>query len=304
MGKLDVTVRDEMNRSVLFDHKTTGEDISDLDSPFWRQLVVKAQPSHYMLLEWQNRRKVDYAVWDVVRKPAIRPKEIAKRDLHAALDSGEYFGTSLTGEMGTELIATGRETTLLYAARLAWDCTQERPAWYFQRRMVPRLDSELLELAKEIWALGQEIITARAEDRWPRNGNACMNYDTPCKFLGICSGHDTNDSEKWRTKTYVHPELSQIHGGDLGIGGRDVLTTSSLATFLTCRQKYFKEYELGLDRVDEDDRESLIFGTIWHTAQEAFWLALKTQQEQQDVYDSNATAPSTEPGAVESAIRA
>ena len=55
-GKIDLSaaLRD---RAVLIDHKTTSEDIGDPSSPYWRQLIVEGQPSHYMLLEWLNGQK-------------------------------------------------------------------------------------------------------------------------------------------------------------------------------------------------------------------------------------------------------
>lgn len=259
------------SRIVLFDHKTTSEDISDPNAPYWRQLVVEAQPSHYMLVEWLNGRKVDDAVWDVVRKPGISPKAIStKRDVTGILQSGRYFNRPLSLASLDELEQTGRETLEMYEARLAYDCSVERPQWYFQRRSVPRLDSEIHEWATELWEHGQEIIHARYTKRWSRNSGACMLYKTPCAYLGICSGHDTEDSDNWQRKQFVHNELSGIEGD-----GRDILTNSRIRCFQTCRRKHYYHYELGIERQDEEEREALYFGTLMHKGLEAWFLAGK-----------------------------
>ena len=50
-GQLDVTGwHATTGRRVIFDHKTTSDDIADPVSPYWKQLRVEAQPSHYALL--------------------------------------------------------------------------------------------------------------------------------------------------------------------------------------------------------------------------------------------------------------
>jgi len=186
-GKIDLSAAFR-DRVVLMDHKTTSEDISDPNSPYWRQLIVEGQPSHYMLLEWLNARKADDAVWDVVRKPAISPKLLTKAEARSAAVTHEYFGRHIADESILALnVEKPRETLEMYEARLAHDCTLARPEWYFQRRSIPRLDAELHEYAVELWEHGQEILHARNTGRHARNSGACMLYGGPCKFLGICS---------------------------------------------------------------------------------------------------------------------
>jgi hypothetical protein len=272
-GKLDTT--GYSNRRVIFDHKTTSEDITDPNAPYWRQLMIEGQVSHYMLLEWLNGRKVDEAVWDVMRKPGISPKNVTKADVNNTLASGQYFGRKISDATLAELRSTGRENLETYEARLAHDCTLERPQWYFERRTVPRLDADLHEYATEVWGHGQEILHTRNTNRWLRNPGACMLYGSPCRFLGICSGADTPDSDNWRRKQNVHVELPMLDGD-----GRDVLTNSRIRCFQTCRRKHYYEYELGIERQDEEERAALFFGTVWHLALEAYFNA--TKQEQND----------------------
>ena len=223
--------------------------------------------------------------WDVVRKPSIAPKKLAKGVRASAMADRKYFGRLLSNESLEHLQAEERETPEMYESRLAHDCTNERPEWYFQRRSVPRLDSEILEYAHELWDHGQEILHTRNTKRHVRNSGACMLYGSPCKFLGICSGHDSEDSDNWTRKTSVHPELPELNGD-----GRNVITNSRIRCFQTCRKKHFFEYELGIERVDEEERESLVFGSTWHAALEAWFNTFRKESEENNVY-CNSESP-------------
>lgn len=268
-GKLDVIAR-EGERLILFDHKTTSDDISDPASPYWRQLIIEAQPSHYMLLAWLNGQKFDGAVWDVVKKPGISPKKLSKAEVTMLVVRKQYAGQRISDESIAELQGgEPRETLEMYEARLAQDCTVERPEWYFQRRSVPRLDADIHEWATDLWIHGQEILHARNTKRHARNSSACMAYGSPCKYLGICSGADTPDSDRWTRKPQVHAELPLQ--GD----GRDVLTNSRIKVFQLCRRKHELQYEVGLERQDEEEREAIFFGNVWHLGQEAWWNQFK-----------------------------
>lgn len=272
-GKIDVHATEiATGRHVIFDHKTTSQDITDPNGPYWRQLIIEGQVSHYILLEFLNGNKIDYALWDVLRKPGISPKLLNKTDRLSIAACKTYFRSR---EFNFDAFAASeRETPEMFALRLAHDCTTERPDWYFQRRQVPRLDSEIHEYAGELWDHSQDLIVARRTARWPRNSGACMSYNSPCKFLGICSGYDTADSENWTRKPWVHPELPVLNGD-----GKDILTNSRIRTFQTCRRKHQLQYELGIERIDEEEREALFFGSLFHSALEAYFLALKSHQE-------------------------
>ena len=272
-GKLDVLCQYN-GQMVVFDHKSTSQDITDPAGPYWRQLVVEGQVSHYMLLVWQHGTKADSAVWDVMRKPLIKPKKLKPADAKAATSLREYCNRPVSQESVDAVVRDGRETAEMYEARVAWECTQEEPDRYFQRRQVPRLDSELLEYARELWEHSQEILHARSTDRHARNSGACMLYNAPCKFLGICSGYDTPDSDKWVRKPQVHVELPELDGD-----GREHITNSRIRCFQTCRRKHYFQYELGIERADEEEREALFFGSCWHEGLRAWWETLLLPKE-------------------------
>lgn len=280
-GKLDIRATEiASGAKVIIDHKTSSEDIRDFAAPFWKILAIEGQVSHYMMLEWLNENKVDKAMWDVMRKPGISPKGLAKKDAALVLETGAYFDFELDSieeerfEAGKDDEGKFRETPMMYAARLSSDCAKERPDWYFQRRAVPRLDSEIHQYGIELWGHGQDILATRQTGRWPRNSGACFVYNSPCTYLGLCSGDDNLESGKWTTRAWVHPELPILGDGR----GTDVLTNSRVRTFQTCRQKHYLKYELGVEKIDEEEREALFFGTMMHNALEQYFLALKKEQ--------------------------
>ncbi len=285
-GKLDVrAIEIATDKKILFDHKTSSEQIDAPDSPYWKQLVVEGQATHYMLLEWLNGEKVDAAIWDVVRKPGISPRALFKAERAILLDTGFYADVEFPADEIAKWRADkdGRETMMMYAQRLANECTNEKPQWYFQRRYVPRLDSEVREYAGDQWDIAQDIIHARNNERHPRNSGACMLYHSPCKFLGVCSGHDSIDSERWITNDWVHPELDRdlFPGYNPDNRGLNILTNSRMRMFQTCKRKHFYTYELGKEKIDAEEREALFFGTIFHEALEQFFLTIQKQQQRQ-----------------------
>jgi hypothetical protein len=276
-GKMDASTFD--GASTIIDHKSTKEDIEHADAPYWRNLVVEAQVSHYWLLEHLNGRKPESAVWDVMRKPSISPKQVTKADQKFVTISHQYCGRPISDDSILEMQQAGRETLEMYEVRLIQDCVDERPQRYFQRRTIPRLDAEIAEYACDIWDTAKAMLytrqQARTTGRLPRrHSGACFSYGRPCTYLGICSGFDSPDSGKWQIKKNVHSELPMIEGD-----GRDLLTVSRIKMYELCPRKEHYSYEVGIERLEEEEVESLYFGTLWHKGLEAWWgYGISTEQ--------------------------
>lgn len=271
-GKFDGIV-EHSGKRYLLEHKTTSEDITDPNAAYFRRLVIDSQVSGYVLAKWQQGLKLDGTLYDVIRKPGIRPKEIPRADLQQILQTRTYFGYEVSVETQNRLATEikPRECGELYAMRLAAE-TLENPDKYFQRRVIPRLDSDITEYAQELWDVSQSILDARRKEAHYRNSGACMDWGSPCRFLGICSGYDSPDSERWKVAPNVHDELPIVDG-------RDVLTNSRVKTFQTCRRKHYLHYELGIRRVDDEDKEALVLGSLLHKGLEAYWSQLKGTQD-------------------------
>ena len=270
-GKLDVLARHERRKLVVIDHKFTTQDFSQPDAAYWRQLVIEAQATHYMLLLWLNGIKAEGAMWDVIKRPTINPKKLTKAERASTVADRKYFGLAMSNETLAALQTEDRETLEMYEARLAHDCTVERPGYYFARRSIPRLDSEVMQYASDLWQHSQDILASRKVERLPKTSGACMSYNSPCQFLGICSGFDTPDSDRWQSRESRHSELGEH-------GNIDALTPSRVRTFQTCKQKHRFTYELGIER-QEEDKESLYAGTLLHHALEAWWKTFLPQEQ-------------------------
>lgn len=274
-GRMDGIVTLDGKR-YLIEHKTTSEDIEDPASPYWRRMAIDSQVSMYGLALWQNAEKVDGTVYDVIRKPTIRPKDLPKGSpkktdsenrgtILEIANYGTYYGGVLPSAT-IDAVHKGyliREDSWLYHHRFVDDILS-RPTYYYQRRVVPRLDSDLADWAEELWDVSHEISRAERDGRHYKNSDACMTYGRPCDYLSLCSGYDTPDSDNWRRNDSVHHEL-----GD-GFS-RSVITCSRIKCFQTCRRKHFWRYIEGLERNDEEQSEALWFGTLFHLGLEAWF---------------------------------
>lgn len=271
-GRFDLMVHFDA-RTWMVEHKSTAEEIADPGAPYWKRLAIDSQVSMYALANWQNGRKLDGTIYDVIRKPTIRPKQITKADQKTLIEARVYCGFKVDEHDIAEADGnTFSETPKLYGLRLLRDAL-DNPPKYFQRRPVPRLDNEILEWAKELWQVSQDIRQTEISGGHYRNSGACMNYGRPCDFLGICSGYDTPDSDKWRRRDQAHPEVDLPD---------DALTHSRIRCYQTCKRMHHYKYGLRLERADDETAEALLFGQLLHRALEAYYLALKGQQDEYD----------------------
>ena len=269
-GKKDLLVHDSDGRRWVVDHKTTSLSIEQ-DGIYFRQLAVDSQASLYLLSEHLMGREVHGACWDIIKKPNIRMKRIPQKERAEIASLGTYQGWNVSDDTKDWVIAGGEKSTdkeneELYELRIA-RLAMDSPSDFFCRHNMFRLEPALIECAEKLWVLGQEILACRRTGRWITNTGACMDYGTPCQYLGICSGYDTPESVNWVQREERHSELDTIVGD-----GLNVLSNSRLACFLTCRKKHYFRYELGIERADREESEALYFGSLIHTALEQWWL--------------------------------
>lgn len=208
-GKIDGIARLPDGRLAIVEHKTTSDDITP-GSDYWKRLLLDSQISRYYLAARSLGLDVQTVVYDVVRKPSIRPKAVSKADRAIATSLGHYHGFPLKGQ------CPERENAGMYAGRLLDDMT-ERPEFYFARNEIPRLQSDLLDFQRESWVTQQQIRDAQLKQRfwgasaWPRNTGACTS-PYRCQFLDVCRGLSGDPlegvPEGFRRAQNLHPELS------------------------------------------------------------------------------------------------
>ena len=210
-GKIDGIAELPDGRIALVEHKTTSESL-EADSPYWGRLMMDSQISRYFLAAKHLGYDVQTTVFDVTRKPAVRPKAIAKAERQSATYNGHYHGIPLSQT------CPERETPKMYGARLLADL-EARPEFYFQRKEIVRLESDLEEFRREQWILQQAMRDAALKARawgasaYPRNTGACLTMGT-CPYFQICRGlaGDINEQipEGFQVATRLHRELSVV----------------------------------------------------------------------------------------------
>jgi len=209
----------------LLEHKTTGEDISPA-SDYWLRLRFNPQIYQYVHAARHLGHNVVKIIYDVTRKPAIRPREtLPALDADGLKQVIDASGNRVFKKDGApkqsadsakgETLLTASETPEQFADRLAAD-TLARPEFYFGRREVAVLDEDLNQFAEQRLNLGKLILHFRATARllkapewaWPRacSGMTCQS----CEYSGFCLANvsvDVNQPPAGFKAGVFNPEL-------------------------------------------------------------------------------------------------
>lgn len=213
-GKLDGLLR-----RGFVEHKTTSQEIG-VGSMYWRRLTLDPQVSTYYAGAKALGHEVDHCVYDVVRKPALRPSQVPLVD-----EDGVKIVLSLDGERvrtkdqkkwrqtgDAELgyvLQTRPETPEEYEQRLAEEVATH-PDRYFQRGEVVRLEADEHEAQLDAWQLTRAMREAEIAGRFPRNPDACQRFNRTCGFFDVCCGTASlDDPSRFERVDNVHQELSQ-----------------------------------------------------------------------------------------------
>jgi hypothetical protein len=181
-GKLDALAKVD-GLVYLVEHKTTSEDCGP-GSDYVRRLRLDGQISLY----YQGARALGHdvagVIYDVIRKPGLRPLEANKR-------------------------RDVPETPEEYGARVLADI-EKQPERYYQRHMVVRLEQEEREAMADVWATARAMREGELAQRFPRNVDACIRFGRSCSFFDACTGAaDLATSERFRKATRKHEELTE-----------------------------------------------------------------------------------------------
>jgi hypothetical protein len=164
---------------------------------------------------------VDCVLYDVARKPTIKPSAIPQTDelgakivldssgFRARTDKGQWRQTSDSAK--GYVLQTRLMTPEEWGDKLSNDIA-ERPDFYFARNEVARLDCDLEAYEFELWEIAQTMRDAQTNDRHYRtvSKNTC-DY---CAFFSLCtSGIDAGKDalpEGFVRVEDVHPELERV----------------------------------------------------------------------------------------------
>lgn len=192
-GKIDVL----LERGFV-EHKTTSEEIG-LGSTYWRRLLLDPQVSTYYAGAKALGREVDHCLYDVIRKPSLKPLRATPEESRKYTKDGRLYANQRAED----------ETPEEYEARLTEEVAAD-PDRYYQRGQVVRLESEEHEARLDAWQLARAIRESELQGAHPRNPDACMRYGRVCPYFDVCSGTASLDDEaRFVRVDNVHQELSE-----------------------------------------------------------------------------------------------
>lgn len=210
-GSVDAVVELADGRRGILEYKTTSDSI-DCESSYWDRLRLDAQVGIYALA---MSERPEFVLYDVVRKPTIRPRKLTKAEV-ASLEvdlakhgRANYQGLVFSAEVVEEALTDGRESLPLYGARLRQDVVS-RPDFYFARRPVYRAEDDFDALLDDLQEQVNVLRYCRESLSWPRNPSACHAMGT-CEFWSLCSNNRRVDPgevpDRYQIREHLHPEL-------------------------------------------------------------------------------------------------
>jgi len=204
-GKMDGLGTLSDGRMALIEGKTTSASIEP-DSDYWLRLAFNMQLYQYILAARELDWDVSTVLYDVTRKPTIKPKQVNDLDeagMKIVLDAAGNRVLKKNGEPKQsagegETLQCHIETPDEFSARLLEDISL-RPDFYFVRKEVPILEDNLEAFKLQRDAISRLIISLRAneqglerkENAWPRNvSEMTCNF---CSYQSFCLQNLTVD---------------------------------------------------------------------------------------------------------------
>ena len=236
-GKIDRLGEKASGENVLVDYKTTGESVAP-DSNYWMRLKFNAQLLQYVTAANNLGYEVHEVIYDVVRKPSIKPKNIVDKDKkgrkivvdkdgkrvwkNKAKGIPQESASDKNGWITKEHLETPEE----YYERLYKDC-MSRPEFYFFRREVPIFQADINEFKAQRLTIVRQIEFLRATEAKmarPEHAWARVVSEDNCKFCvynSFCLQNTSIDINN-------PPEGFSIKGFNLELNEQDASTTKDI----------------------------------------------------------------------------
>jgi hypothetical protein len=194
-GKLDGIVR-RRGQTAIREFKTTAFAIDSDADDYWTKLAMDSQISIYVLGAESLGYAVAETLYDVARKPALRPLTATPVESRRYTKDGRLYASQRETD----------ETPEEFAARVAAELA-ENPEKYYQRRWIPRDEAQMREFMWESWQSAKAIREGQLLKRSTRNPDACMRMGR-CPYWSVCAyGEDPLTSPDFEVLETAHPEL-------------------------------------------------------------------------------------------------
>lgn len=198
-GKLDAIYKDGNGRYLIIERKTTAESIEE-GASYWQRLLIDPQISGYFLGAEVLGYKVESCLYDVIKKPTIRPYKATPMESRKFKADGTLYANQRAED----------ETPLEFAARLSADI-QANPSKYYARKEIPRSENDLQDYLSDVQAEAGSLRECQKSNRWARNPESCVTVFGPCPYFGVCSGQASiDDPTLFKKKGTKHSELIEV----------------------------------------------------------------------------------------------
>lgn len=187
-GKLDGVGNNGTN-TVIVEHKTTSEAI-DSGSDYWMRLRFNMQMLQYVTAYHTEHGVIPEVVYDVAKKPAMRPSKVPVLDekgdkvVNDANGNRCYLANGKPRQAASDgmMLMTRPENAEEFAVRV-YDDIMSRPDFYFQRKNVTVLEDDIAIFKAQRLAICKQLDAAAKVSKfigphaYTRNCSA-----TTCKF--------------------------------------------------------------------------------------------------------------------------
>lgn len=195
-GKIDAIVR-RNGRVWIVEHKTSAADIAP-GSAYWLRLRLDGQVSTYFEGGRILGHDVGGCLYDVAKKPALRPKLATPEEARKYTKDGRLYATQREED----------ETPDEFAERVRQAIMEDPGAWYARGEVV-RLDESLAEHGSDRWNDVLSLRAAQIANAWPTNPDACEDRASRlCEFWSACVGTESIDDDTLYRIGKKHSELS------------------------------------------------------------------------------------------------
>ena len=192
-GKVDGVLKHiATGRTSVMEHKTTSSDLTDAD--YWAKLDMDQQVSIYVMGAESLGYAVDDTLYDVIKKPGIRPLKATPPESRKYTAQGFLYANQRERD----------ETAEEFRMRLRADIAAA-PEKYFKQRTVTRMNSQIQDSMADMWQTAAALRSPYA----PRNPDACFKWGSRCPFWTHCTtGSDPRESDTFRVAETMHEELA------------------------------------------------------------------------------------------------
>ena len=193
-GKIDKIIRLADGRLAIMEHKTTSWDIAP-ESDYWRRLRIDSQISIYFMAAQALGYDVQCILYDVIRKPSLRLKQVEELDEQGDKIVLDSDGTRIYLANGKPrqsadtakgwVVLKRMETPVEFGARLHTEIVGNHEK-YFQRQEITRLAADIEDAKYENHQMASLIHDCQRHGRWPRNTQACIGFGK-CAYFDLCA---------------------------------------------------------------------------------------------------------------------